>query len=591
MQAIICGQGRQQYNYVQHKDDIVPAKLPGGGSFAVMVFNLGFFYQEHQHWRNIWTQSNENFDLVRYTGMSLKIFRPPTVDVICTVLRSYPMLVNSGTHPSCHPQRQLLAFKKYIIQSLKRKPQGKHYKKIKIKPPHLLNNRWFFAKDFINTNLCMVYLATADLERPFCSLSGDNNCTGFNSLNTNIFHNVCFQYAQTQYNPQPGKKLYGWDTIQKKWQELKTLNPYGPTNVFFSPYLTGKQKVVLSSKPPTSSEVTQQTWQGDTDVTGQLIVYSRYNPTPDEGDENIAYLLTMFRIDGLYPSQNTSFSLKGLPLWLLMYGYFDWMSKLHSTYNIFDNYVLVIQSPYIANIPELTYKGQEPNLLKYPPVIPISPHFINGKWLNDTDIPGLEQLSWYIKVVTQQTAVNNIVETGPFIPKPNKEFSWCVQANYSAYFKWGGTHHPSQEIDDPSTKPSYPVPNQQLKGVQIKDPRKTKQLHPWHWRRDQITKKALKRLLEDSDESSVESFTESPPKKKKEKSDPKPYPENVSDIQETSSSGTSDSQTSEEEEEILQQHLLKQHRKRKLLKRYLFRCLKNMQHKQRTLSILTGPTE
>ena len=55
------------------------------------------------------------------------------------------------------------------------------------------------------------------------------------------------------------------------------------------------------------------------------------------------------------------------------------MSKLHNTYNIFNNYVLVIQSPYIANTPKITYKKNKTNPLKYTPIIPISPHFINKK--------------------------------------------------------------------------------------------------------------------------------------------------------------------------------------------------------------------
>ena len=105
-----------------------------------------------------------------------------------------------------------------------------------------MQSKWFFQKDLAKLNLFQMYVSTCDLDRPYCSLNGDNNCTGFNSLNTNIFHNVCFQYAQTQYNPQPGKKLWGWDIRENKWKELKVSTPYGPTNVFYSPYLTGKQK-------------------------------------------------------------------------------------------------------------------------------------------------------------------------------------------------------------------------------------------------------------------------------------------------------------------------------------------------------------
>lgn len=566
--------------------------MAGGGSFAVFVFNLTFLWQEHQLWKNIWTSSNLNYDLCRYTGLTLKVYRPPTVDVICMISRNYPMLINSGTFPSTHPQRQLMAPKKYIILSQQNSKRGKLYKKIKIKPPHLLTNRWFMTKDFANTNLCMIHLCTADLNRPYCSLSGDNNCTGFNALNTDIFHNVSWQHTITTFQPQQGKKLIGQGP-DKKWHTLSPQAQYGLDNMFYSGYLLGKNKVRLvetSYTVPTKAE--EDITQG-TDYTGKMYVYCRYNPTPDEGDENLAYLLTMFRQDGLQPSSTEAFSLKGLPLWLLLYGYFDWMKKLHQNYKIFSDYVLILQTPYIVTIPPLTYKGEGQTTTKYPPIIPLGASFLLGRGLFDTDPTDLEQKSWYPKVSNQSSASNSIVTTGPFIPKPNKEFSWCVHVDYTAYFKWGGSHHPSQEVQDPKAKPSYPIPNQQLKGLQIADPRKIRELHPWEWRRDQLTNKALKRMLEDTEASTdSESFAETPKKKKKTASDPKPYDANLSNIQSSSSSGTSSSETSEEEEEaILQQQLINQRKKQRRLKRFLFHSLKKLQTKQRMLSILTGPTE
>nr|UHK03786.1 MAG: ORF1 [Torque teno midi virus] len=590
MQAIICGAGRQQYNYVQHKDEVVPAKMAGGGSFAVFVFNLGFFWDEHQHWRNIWTATNENYDLLRYKGMQLKVFRAPTVDVIITVMRHYPMLVNSGTYPSTHPQRQLLSNKKYIIPSLLRKPKGKLYRKIKIKPPHLMWNRWFFAADFVNTNLCMVHIATADLTRAYCSQSGDNNCTGFNCLNTNIFQNVAWKHTEhgTIYNPQPQKKLIGLKD-DKKWTDLNPMNPYGLTNPFYTTYLTGKNKVRLVNATTSTQSLPEQTQEGE-DVTGNLLSYCRYNPTPDTGDENIVYVLTMLRQHGLQPPTNEQFSLKGLPVWLLLYGFLDWITKLFPTFDFYNTYVLTIQSPFITTDPQLK-KQPDPNPTKYPCIVPIGPHFLSGRGVFDTDPTPKDQLEWYPKISMQSAATNLLVNTGPFIPKPHKEFSWCVQLDYTAYFKWGGTHHPSQEIDNPAKKPKYPVPNQQLKGIQIQNPRKIRELHPWHWRRDQLTRSALKRILQDSETSTdSESLSETPKKKKKSPSDPKPYTVDFQNFQE-SSSGTESSQISEEETEGLHQQLLQQRKKQQQLKRTLFRCLKNIQQKQRTLSILTGPME
>lgn len=58
-------------------------------------------------------------------------------------------------------------------------------------------------------------------------------------------------------------------------------------------------------------------------VTGKLLTYYKYNPTPDIRDTNIIYLKKMFTKNNLKPSLNLSFSLQGLPLWLLSYGYFD----------------------------------------------------------------------------------------------------------------------------------------------------------------------------------------------------------------------------------------------------------------------------
>ncbi len=120
--------------------------MAGGGSFAHMVWNLAFLYEEHENWRNFWTTPNEGFDLGRYTGTRLRIFRPPTVDVVLMYTTNYPMLVNMGTHPACHPQRIILSFKRKIIPSLQRKPHGKPYTTIKIKPPQLMTKQMVFSK-------------------------------------------------------------------------------------------------------------------------------------------------------------------------------------------------------------------------------------------------------------------------------------------------------------------------------------------------------------------------------------------------------------------------------------------------------------
>ncbi len=148
----------------------------------------------------------------------------------------------------------------------------------------------------------MAHIATADLTRPFCTVSGDNNCTGFNCLNTNIFHNVAWKHTDhgTTYMPQDGKKLIG-QTQDTKWKDLNPLQPYGVTNPFYTNYLTGKSKVRLVDVSISTQSLTGDISQGQ-DVTGNLLSYCRYNPTPDTGDENIVYVLTMLRKNRLRTS-------------------------------------------------------------------------------------------------------------------------------------------------------------------------------------------------------------------------------------------------------------------------------------------------
>nr|UHK03802.1 MAG: ORF1 [Torque teno midi virus] len=589
MPLIICGQGRQQWNYIQHKNEIIPPKMAGGGSFAVLVFNLNFLWQEHNKWRNFWTTPNGELDLCRYTGAKLKIWRPPIVDVCLTVTKYYPMLINAGSYPSCHPHRILMGFKKYVIQSLKRKPTGKKYKIIRIKCPQLLTNRWFFQRDFAKTNLFMLHVATCDLSRPYTSINGDNNNAGFYCLNTDIIKNVNFAYTATEvWQPQKGKYFYGFykkNGTGPTWNRLSVHNIYGLGNPFHVSYLQGKTPISIAptnigestsgtaTAPPTGGEL----------VTGKMIYQARYNPTPDPGDDNEIYMLVMSRqTDDLEPSNNTSFLLKGLPMWLITYGFLDWMVKSHDKMPVMETMVTVIKSPLITTIPEMKNKY----------IIPVGDYFYNGLGLWNTPIAGGDLTTYFIKNSNQSPALNNIVNCGPFIPKPDKEFSWNVDMNYTVYFKWGGTTPLSQPITDPSTQATYPLPGDLSQRLQVRDPEKVKELHPWEYRRGMLTETALKRMLQDSETSeNSDFFAESPPKKKKSAEEPLAYlsgdPYSVQAF-----SGTESSESEEEQKETsLQQHIKQQRLKQRKLKLKLYSILKHIQDRQRSLSILTGPME
>lgn len=97
-------------------------------------------------YRNIWTSSNDGYDLARYTGCEVTFYRHQTCDYVVIYTRSPPMTINRLSYPSCHPSRLIMQRKKIYIPSLQTKPFGKRYIKRKIKPPKLITSRWFFSR-------------------------------------------------------------------------------------------------------------------------------------------------------------------------------------------------------------------------------------------------------------------------------------------------------------------------------------------------------------------------------------------------------------------------------------------------------------
>nr|UHM25952.1 MAG: ORF1 [Torque teno midi virus] len=589
---IICGEGRQQFNFTQHRYEITPAKMAGGGSFANMVWNLGFLYEEHEKWRNFWTVPNEGFDLGRYLGTTIKVFRPPTVDVALMYTTSYPMLTNMGTHPACHPQRIIMSFKRVIIQSQKRKPNAKKFKKIKIKPPQLLQSKWFFQKDLAGLNLFQLYISTCDLDRPSCNQSGDNNSIGFLCLNTNVFKNVSWKKVVTTWQPQTGKYLHAYIKSGTKYTkyQLDVKSAYNdPHNVFYKSYMLGTADVYLSNTSDHSAIAPNKLENQDLpsqEQKVQLTVYCRYNPLPDEGDDNYCYLLTMLRQgDDLHPSDNYQFKLTGLPLWLITFGFYDWMMKLHKNYNIMHDYVTAISSKYIWSEIQLP----KDDITKQSVYIPVGYWFSNGYGLFQTDVPNLEKTDWLVRSSNQAPVLNEFVKSGPFVPSPHREDSWCVECKYTSYFKWGGTAPPQQDVVDPATQAVYPTPSDLAQRLQVKDPRKQTELHPWNFRRDIITRSALKRIRKDTNsETDSDSFSESKPKRSKSEVQPYFGGDKYSDQEEeTETQSSSEEETSQNLQEKIQQQQHQQRRLRKLL----YRALIQLKRRTRHLSVLTGPIE
>lgn len=148
-----------------------------------MMFTLQGLFEEYQRHRNKWSTSNVDLELVRYHGCSMKLYRSPTADFIFQYNRKAPFNDTQLTCPAMQPCVQLnTKGKKIILKSFATKPKGRGSVTVKIAPPTLFQDRWYFQKDLRNVPLVTTKAIAANLRFPFCPPQTDNVCITFQVL-------------------------------------------------------------------------------------------------------------------------------------------------------------------------------------------------------------------------------------------------------------------------------------------------------------------------------------------------------------------------------------------------------------------------
>ncbi len=99
---------RLSHNLIQVIDSTAPHKSPGGGGFSIMQFNLQGLYELFLKSQNWWSKSNCNLPLVRFNGVTLRLYRAEKNDYIVTIQQCYPMCCNDIMYMSTHPAIMLM---------------------------------------------------------------------------------------------------------------------------------------------------------------------------------------------------------------------------------------------------------------------------------------------------------------------------------------------------------------------------------------------------------------------------------------------------------------------------------------------------
>lgn len=539
--------------FTSYKDSIAPHFVPGGGGFSIMNFTLNALYKKHLVLENWWTASNDNMPLIRFTGVTLYYYRQSEFDYLTQYVRQYPMTASHLKYTSTHPQVMLLHKNTLKITCKRNNKNKKPYKKIKIKPPTQMQNRWYFQKDLADIPLLQLITTATSLDRMFLNSSSISSTIGFTSLDHLGFYNHNYTKDGTQgYVAKPGQLLFGilqgtYNIKSVKFKQLIYMGnamdlvegtPAGSITATEYSKITGSQYNTPIKKQLKYIQLNQKTWGNPfNDIfhrTGALITTSldweqlilkattddtpltddftwkttftfpvRYNPFADKGTGNKLYLIKWkdpaHETDWDIPAATTLY--ENMPLWLMIWGYLDFYRKSGELSTIDTTHLLVIKTTYT--------QPKEKTLL-----IPLDEDFLEGRspYMGDQETTASDRQNWHPKVRFQVRTANAIGSCGPATIKLPPQVSAEAHVRYAFYFKIGGTPPPMATLTEPDKQPKYTTPDNILTSTSLQSPTSPFEyiLYNFDERRGQLTKKATERITKYQEtEQTFLPFTES----------------------------------------------------------------------------------
>lgn len=571
--------------YTDVRNDTVPPRTPSGGGFGYEVYNLDYLYSEYLFHNCYWTKSNLYKDLCRFLGVKVVFYRHHKTDFIVAYDRDPPFKLTKSSYMGTHPQQMLLQRHHKVILSKFTKPTGRLTKKMFIKPPRQMISKWFFQDSFYKYPLCCIKATAADFSSSYQQCCNENQQLGIYCLDTLFYQDGNWGNSAFPYKP------------------YKTLT--GTTQTYYVKYIDNKRKTVTvkydnynNSTSLTDgwfqSDLLRATSFWDSGYTNQTqaakpINTAIYNPNLDSGKNNAIWISSILNETYNPPTTEPELIISGVPLWLGMWGLFDYYKKLkHTTPDFLNTYIVVIKSPALFLFPEVGQSDKR--------VIPLDQSFINGLSFFDQPPNYHERKNWFPTYKNQQKILNAIAECGPFVPKYSgiKESVWELKYFYCFYFKWGGPHISDPEVVNPKEQGHYDGPNTVQQTVQITHPGQQKAkslLHSWDYRRGFIKESAIQRMLSNlSTESTIcpttEQEEEKAPKRKKPQLQTQEYKKRK--ILSSLHSLCEESTFQETPQTSLKDLIKQQQQQQQQLKRDIVHLLLEMKSKQQMLQLQTG---
>nr|UHK04757.1 MAG: ORF1 [Torque teno midi virus] len=579
---VLGADGRQMYCYTDEKDKTVPPRTPMGGGFGIEVFSLKYLYEEYKFHNNIWTKTNIYKDLVRYLYCRFTFYRHQHIDFILTYDRQPPYVLNKLTYPSTHPHQLLQHKHKKMLLSLSTAPNGKLTKRFTIKPPKQMISKWFFQANFCKYPLLEFRAAACDLRYSYLGCCNENQQLGLYYLNQQY-------YQQANWGNSAGGPYKPWGTAPKTYKVTYIDGRTDNVTVDDSDY----HKSISHDKGWFQSKLLRA-FKLEANNTPQAhipINTTLYNLNLDDGDGNIVYLTSILNQGYDPPTLDTTITIPGLPLWLALYGFFNYIIETKKTPEYLKTHCVMIKSKALIPYSQTGFQGA---------MLPIDKSFIEGNAAYDQPPVSTRKTLWFPTMEAQINTLNSIVEAGPYIPKftlGEKKTTWELKYFYNFCFKWGGPMVTDAEVTNPCKQGTYDVPDTLLQRLQIKNPEKLKAeslIHQWDIRRGIIKETALKRMCDnlsiDTDFQAAPTEYQ-PPKKKRYLPKITAQEEENEEIIQCLRSLCEEDTCQETQTQTLEQLIQQQQQQQLKLKRNILELIYNIKQKQRMLELQTGIME
>lgn len=530
---------RCHHNFIQYYNSKVPEKYPGGGGWSQLIFTLDSLYDDFLKMQNVWTKTNCNLPLVRYRGCTMKFYQTNNFDYLVVYDICWPMVDTYLSHADSAPASMYLKKNKICIPSRQTQQRKKPYKKVFIQPPAQMFNKWYFQQELCKTPLLMITTTPTSFTNPYCSSKAENNNITISFINPTIFKNLNFQkYTQTQgywcktaQLQHDDREHYMYLYAIRNPQFLTRQSEITPTNVKqigIIP-LCNADTYTIGTEVNTGWENKKQNWgnpfyhsiiDGDTytyyislmtptelhqminnttsktqyvtKITEPLIYKLRYNPETDKGNKNKAWIIKTNEYNPTNEPTDINLQIEGFPLYILFWGWTDWIKKTGLINNLDDNGIVVFQTDQFSQ--------------QLPFYIPIDTDFLEGydpyvEHAHDggTYLPSsYSQTHWFPKLKFQDQSLEKICMSGPGCPRlDNKQYMQAF-VKYKFHFTWGGCPKRLEKACNPCLQPTWTTPDNIHGRPEIQNPNTNPltELYKWDWESDFITTEAIQRIQE-----------------------------------------------------------------------------------------------